>query len=199
MLSSIETGQGRVILSLIRDVTECDTGVGLRFHLAALVNSSGDAIIDKTLDGAISSWNQSAERIFGYSAVEAIGQPISILLPSGRAHEDANVVDLLKRGETIHAHDAVRRRKDRQNIDVSVMFSPIYDPLGNLVGASKVVRDITERKQSETELETRRAQAVTSAHLSELGMRPEASLTRSTIHWRLSTHLRATYWRWRKR
>jgi PAS domain S-box-containing protein len=168
MSSLLETGQGKLLLSLIRDISERDPGTGLRFHLAALVNSSGDAIIGRTVEGVITSWNQSAERIFGYSALEAIGKPISMLLPPGK--EDEDLLGSLKRGETINAYDAVRTRKDGRNIEVSVSMSPIFDPLGNLVGASKVARDITDRKQMETELEVRRAQAVASARLSALGM-----------------------------
>jgi len=170
MSSLLETGQGKLLLSLIRDVSVRDPGAGLRFHLAALVNSSGDAIIGETMEGVITSWNQSAERIFGYSPQEAIGKPISMLLPPGKEDEELDLLGCLKRGETTNAYDAVRTRKDGLNIEVSVSMSPIFDPLGNLVGASKVARDITDRKQLETELEVRRAQAVASAGLSALGM-----------------------------
>jgi PAS domain S-box-containing protein len=170
VLSSIETPEGRRVLSLILDFTARDPAVGFRLHLAALVDSSGEAIIGRTLDGIICSWNRSAERIFRYSAEEAIGQPVRMLYPSGSEEEEFDVSERLKKGETIGAHDAVRRRKDGQNIDVSVSISPIFDPLGNLAGASKVVRDITERKQMEAELEVRREQSMISARLSELGM-----------------------------
>ncbi|HLW81453.1 MAG TPA: PAS domain S-box protein [Candidatus Acidoferrales bacterium] len=148
MLSPLETGQRKLVLSLIRNLAERDIGEALRFHLAALVNSSGDAIIGKTMDGVIASWNKSAERMFGYSADEAIGKSISMLLPPGREDEESDILGRLKRGETIRTYDALRRRKDGRNIDVSVTISPIYDPLGNLVGASKVARDITELKQA---------------------------------------------------
>jgi PAS domain S-box-containing protein len=170
ILSSLETQQGKLILSLIRDFADRDPAVGFRLHLAALVNSSGEAIIGKTLGGIITSWNRSAERIFGYSVEEAIGKPISMLFPAGKEVEAADVLKRLRKGETISAHDTMRRRKDGHNIDVSVAISPIFDPLGNLVGASKVARDVTELKQMKTELEIRRAQAVSSARLSELGM-----------------------------
>jgi PAS domain S-box-containing protein len=168
--SPLETEHGTLALSLIRDLSQREPGSALRFHLAALVNSSGDAIIGKTMNGVITSWNQSAERIFGYSAQEAVGQHISMLHPCGREDERLDTLECLKRGETINAYDAVRRRKDGQNIDVSVTISPIFDPLGNLVGSSKVMRDITERKRLEGELEVSRAQAVSSARLSALGM-----------------------------
>jgi len=148
MLKPVETKQGKRVLSLIRDLTEHDSGAARRFHLAALVNSSGDAIIGKTLGGIITSWNQSAERMFGYSAQEAIGKSMSMLLPPGQEEEEADILRRLKRGETIRAYDAVRKHKDGRDIDVSVTVSPIYDPMGNLVGASKVARDITERKRT---------------------------------------------------
>ncbi len=142
VLCAVETSEGKRILSLIRDFTERDPAVGFRLHLAELVDSSNEAIIGRTLDGIICSWNRSAERIFRYSADEAIGQPIGMLYPPGSEDEELDA-DRLKRGQTIDAHDAVRRRKDGQNIDVSVSISPIFDPQGNLIGASKVARDIT--------------------------------------------------------
>ena len=154
MLSPLETGQRTLVLSLIRNLAERDTREALRFHLAALVNSSGDAIIGKMLDGTITSWNKSAERIFGYSAEEAIGKPITMLLPPGTEDEASDILGRMKRGE-ISTYDAVRRRKDGRNIAVSVTISPIFDTLGNLVGASKVARDFTERKRAEDELARR--------------------------------------------
>jgi PAS domain S-box-containing protein len=170
MRSPLQTGQGNLLLSLIRDVSNREPGAGLRFHLAALVDSSSDAIIGETTEGVITSWNRSAERIFGYSAKEAIGKPISMLLPPAGAEAGLDIWGPLKRGETINAYDAVRTRKDGRNVEVSVTMSPIFDPLGNLVGASKVARDIGDRKLMEAELEVRRAQAVASARLSALGM-----------------------------
>ena len=168
--SPLETSDGTLVLSLIRDLSEREPGEALRFHLAALVDSSGDAIIGRTLDGIITSWNKSAERIFGYSAQEAIGKPISMLHPAGRVEEELEILGCLLRGETVSNCDAVRCRKDGRHIEVSISISPIFDPLGNLVGASKVARDITERRRMEAELEVSRAQAVSSARLSALGM-----------------------------
>ncbi len=153
MLSPLETGQRTLVLSIIRNLAGRDTGESLRFHLAALVNSSSDAIIGEMLDGTITSWNKSAERIFGYSADEAIGKPIAMLLPPG-TEEESDILGRLKR-EEISTYDAVRRRKDGRNISVSVTISPIFDTLGNLVGASKVARDFTERKRAEEELARR--------------------------------------------
>jgi PAS domain S-box-containing protein len=169
-LSRVETQHGRLLLSLIRDFTKRDPAVDFRLHLAALVNSSGEAIIGATSDGTICSWNHSAERIFGYSEDEAIGKPISMLFPPGDNGETADALERMKRGEAISTQEVVRRRKDGRDIDVSVTLSPIFDPLGNLVGVSNVARDITEHKQLKSELELRRGQAVASARLSELGM-----------------------------
>jgi PAS domain S-box-containing protein len=168
--SPLETQHGTLVLSLIRDLSEREPGEALRFHLAALVDSSGDAIIGRTLDGIITSWNKSAERIFGYSAQDAIGKPICMLHTGGREEEELEIRGRLERGETISNCDTVRCRKDGQSIEVSVSISPIFDPLGKLIGASKVARDITERRRMETELEVSRAQAVSSARLSALGM-----------------------------
>ncbi len=153
MLCPLAQGQGKLVLSLIHDPSARDTGGDLKSHLAALVSSSSDAIIGMTLDGVITNWNQSAQRLFGYSAAEAIGKPMSMLLPPGREEEESDILGRLKRGETIQAYDAVRRRKDGRNVDVSVTISPIFDPMGNLVGASHVARDITERKRTENALQ----------------------------------------------
>ena len=145
-------GKENWVLSLIHDLSEHRIGDGLRYHLAALVNSSGDAIIGKTLDGVMTSWNHGAERMFGYSAREAIGKSISMLLPPNRKAEQAEILRRLKSGESTKAYETLRRRKDGRDVDVSVTISPIFDPRGNLVGASHVARDITERKRAEEAL-----------------------------------------------
>ena len=113
VLSAVETPEGKRILGLIRDFTERDPPVGFRLHLAELVDSSSEAIIGRSLDGIICSWNRSAERIFRYSADESIGQPIGMLYRPGSEDEELDAVERLKRGETIDAHDAVRRRSGR--------------------------------------------------------------------------------------
>ena len=153
MLCPLEHGHGKLVLSLIHDLSERDTGGALKFLLAALVNSSGDAIIGNTLDGVITNWNQSAQRIFGYSAEEVIGKPMSMLFPPGREEEESHILGRLKRAESIQAYDTLRRRKDGRDLDVSVTISPIFDPIGNLVGASQAARDITERKRTENALQ----------------------------------------------
>ena len=148
-LSPLETEEGTLISSTIRDVTERKKAEELRAQLAAIVDSSDDAIIGKSLDGTIRSWNSGATRVFGYDAEEVIGKSISILLPHGRVGEEPEILERLKMGERIESFEAVRRRKDGQDIDVSVTISPIHDSRGELIGASNVSRDISERKRAE--------------------------------------------------
>jgi PAS domain S-box-containing protein len=151
-LGPLETAGGVIVSSTIRDVTERRKVEELRFQLAAIVDSSDDAIIGNSLDGTIQSWNRGAERTFGYRADEVIGQPISILLPPGRLGEEPEVIARIQRGERVLPFETVRRRKDAQDIHVSVSISAILDSRGNVVGASKLARDISERKRAETAL-----------------------------------------------
>jgi len=146
-LSPLETEEGVLVSSAIRDVTERKKAEELRAQLAAIVDSSDDAIIGKSLDGTIRSWNKGAERIFGYAAEEVIGQPISLLLPPGRQAEEPAIVERLKKGERVDPFETVRRRKDGHDIDASVTISPIHDSRGNVIGASKVARDISDRRR----------------------------------------------------
>ncbi len=123
-------------------------------HLAAIVESSDDAIISKDLDGAITSWNAGAQRLFGYTADEAVGQPGSLLVPPDRIGEEAEILRRLCAGERVDHFETVRRRKDGALLDVSLTMSLIKDHDGRVVGASKIARDITARRQAE---EKRRA------------------------------------------
>jgi PAS domain S-box-containing protein len=120
--------------------------------LASIVESSDDAVISKTLDGRITSWNKGAERLFGYSAAEAIGQPISLIIPPDRWNEEVNIIESLKRGERIDHFETERRCKDGSLAQISVSISPLRDSYGNIVGASKVARDIGQRKRAERAL-----------------------------------------------
>jgi PAS domain S-box-containing protein len=115
-------------------------------RLAAIVESSDDAIVSKTLDGVITSWNTAAERIFGYSASEAVGQHITLIIPDERRSEEDDVIARIRRGERLSHFETVRRRKDGQMIEVSLTVSPVRDAHGVVVGASKVARDISERR-----------------------------------------------------
>ncbi|MGA9304667.1 MAG: PAS domain S-box protein [Candidatus Sulfotelmatobacter sp.] len=120
--------------------------------LAAIVASSDDAIISKNLDGIITSWNKSAERIFGYTPEEAIGQHITLIIPQERYAEESDILARLRRGERVDHFETVRRRKDGSFLDVSLTISPVRDSSGRVIGASKVARDITAQKQAEQAL-----------------------------------------------
>lgn len=121
-------------------------------HLAAIISSSDDAIISKTLDGIITSWNHGAQRIYGYTALEMVGRPLAVLIPPGRANEESAILERIRQGGVIDHYETVRVAKDGRMIDVSVTISPIRDGEGNIIGASKIARDITERKKAEARL-----------------------------------------------
>jgi PAS domain S-box-containing protein len=123
--------------------------------LAAIVDSSDDAIVSKTLDGVITSWNNSAERMFGYTREEAVGQHITLIIPKDRRDEEVKIAERLRRGERVDHFETVRVRKDGTLLDLSLTISPVKDAAGRVVGASKVARDITERKQVEQALAER--------------------------------------------
>jgi PAS domain S-box-containing protein len=106
-----------------------------RFHLAAIVESSDDAIVSKDLDGIIQSWNTGAERLFGYRAAEVIGRSISILVPADRPDEEPGILARIRRGERVEHYETVRVRKDGGSIDVSITVSPIRDESGRIIGA----------------------------------------------------------------
>ena len=134
------------------DITERKQAEEVLGRLAAIVESSDDAIIGKTLDGVITSWNSGAQRLFGYSAEEAIGQPVSLVVPPDRHDELLGILSLLERGERVEHLETVRVRKDGVRLDVSVSSSPIRDGAGRVVAAASISRDITERKRVQDEL-----------------------------------------------
>jgi PAS domain S-box-containing protein len=117
--------------------------------LAAIVQSSDDAIVSKDLDGIITSWNKGAERLFGYTPEEAIGKPIRMLIPTNRQDEEPAILERIRRGEATNHYETVRQRKDGTLVDISLTVSPIRTSEGDIVGASKIARDITERKRAE--------------------------------------------------
>src|SRR5215204_4268753 len=123
------------------------------YWLSALIDSADDAIISKTLEGVITSWNQGAERIFGYTAAEAIGNPVTMLIPEGHLDEEPAILARLRAGERIEHYETVRMRKDGTLMDISLTVSPIIGPRGTIVGASKIARDITEQRQARKELD----------------------------------------------
>jgi len=134
------------------DITERKRAEEVRERLVAVVESSDDAIIGKTMDGTITTWNRGAEKVFGYSSAEAVGKTIQMLVPPERANEERDILARIGRGESVDHFETVRVRKDGKGIDVSVTISPIRDSSGAIVGVSKVARDISERKRAEQRL-----------------------------------------------
>jgi PAS domain S-box-containing protein len=128
---------------------KADKAIGL---LAAIVDSSEDAIVSKTLGGVITSWNAGAERLFGYTASEAVGQHISLVIPANRSDEEMHIIERIKRGERIEHFDTVRVGKNGTALDISLTISPVRNADGEIIGASKIARDISQRKQIEREL-----------------------------------------------
>jgi PAS domain S-box-containing protein len=124
----------------------------VRSLLAYIVESSDDAIIGVTLDGIVSSWNRGAENIYGYPAREVVGKPASILLPSDRPGDISNILDSIRRGERVERYETTRMRKDGKKVHIALIVSPILDAAGEIIGASSIARDITERKEGEGEL-----------------------------------------------
>lgn len=135
------------------DITRRKEAEEMRERLAAIVDSSDDAIVSWNLEGAIIAWNHGAEKLSGYSAAEALGKPIGILAPAERSGEDYEILERVARGESFEHYETVRLRKDGTRIDVSVTISPIRDPTGRIVGVSRIARDITERKRAEAALQ----------------------------------------------
>jgi PAS domain S-box-containing protein len=147
-----ERGQFLYSRCFTRDMTEIRQADRDRAMLAAIIESSQDAIISKTFDGVIRSWNAGAERLFGYSPEEAVGQPITLIIPPERHGEEREILARLRRGERIEHFETIRVAKDRRQIDISLTISPLRDSNGYLIGASKIARDISERKQAELQL-----------------------------------------------
>ena len=121
-------------------------------QLAAIVESSNDAIIGKDLDGIITSWNKGAERLFGYATDEAVGKPVTLLIPPDRHDEEAMILERIRRDKRIEHYETIRRCEHGGLIDISLTISPIKNAKGNIVGASKIARDITAKKQSEAQI-----------------------------------------------
>jgi PAS domain S-box-containing protein len=151
-------------------------------YLAAIVESSDDAIIGKTLDGIITSWNAGATRIFGYTAEEMIGQPISLLVPADRPDDARQILERIRRGERVHHYETERLRKDGRRIYVSLSVSPIKDASGTIVGASKIARDVTERRDAEEERERLLADAQQARALAEAASRAKDDLLSVVSH-----------------
>jgi two-component system CheB/CheR fusion protein len=138
-----------LFVAYLRDITDRNRGEEASRRLAAIIESSDDAIITKDLTGRITSWNASAQRLFGYAPEEIIGKPITTLIPLDRHHEEPRILQQIRRGERIDHYETVRRRKDGTLFNISVTVSPLKDETGKVIGASKIARDITDRVQNE--------------------------------------------------
>ncbi len=147
----IRDGAGAPIGAVLvfRDVSERRRTEEVRARLAAIVESSEDAIVSKTLDGVIRSWNAGAQRLFGYTPEEAVGRPITLIIPPEREDEERTILARLARGERIEHFETVRVSRDGRRVDISLTVSPLRDGEGRIIGASKVARDVTERKRAE--------------------------------------------------
>lgn len=174
----LSVGEGRLhdqrfFVGIIRDLSEIKTQTEARQRSdrlrAQIVDSSDDAIISKTLDGTITSWNPSAERIFGFSAGEAIGRNIAILFPPELLAEEEKIMARVRAGQEIEPFETVRRGKDGRDITVRLSVAPIRDGMGRVIGASKISRDVTQRKQAELQTEKLQSELAHVARLSAMG------------------------------
>ena len=153
-VSPVKESGERITGALIvaRDITLTKRATERETWLASIINFSDDAIISKTLEGIITSWNRGAERIFGYTPDEVIGKHISILIPPGRTDEEPEIISKVSRGQYIHHYVTERMRKDGTTVNISLTVSPVKNAHGNIVGVSKIARDITEQKKREDEI-----------------------------------------------
>jgi len=148
------TGAVTAYGTVTRNLTESKSAEQRLRSLASIVESSDDAIVSKNLNGIIANWNKGAERIFGYTAEEAIGQPITILIPADRHSEEREILTRIRRGDRIDHYETTRQRKDGSLIVVSLTVSPIKNAEGQIIGASKIARDMTEQKRSQEQIAT---------------------------------------------
>src|ERR1700687_518167 len=143
-----ERGELVGAVNILVDITDRKLAEEASLRLAAIVESSDDAIISKDMNGTITSWNGGAERLYGYTAEEIVGKPISALIPSDHPDDFPAIMGRLRRGERIEHYETVRVCKDGRRVDVSLTISPVRNAEGKIIGASKIARDITERKQA---------------------------------------------------
>ncbi len=148
-ITPISVGDTYGFSAFIRDITERKRAEAANARLVAIVESSEDAIVSKDLNGVIITWNHGAERLFGYSAKEVVGRPITVLIPDGYRHEETEILARIRRGEATEHYETIRRRKDGHLLNISLTVSPLRDGQGNIIGASKIARDVSDRKRSE--------------------------------------------------
>jgi PAS domain S-box-containing protein len=144
-----DDGQLVGAVNMLVDITERKRNEEAAQHYAAIVESSDDAIVSKDINGVITSWNSGAQRLFGYTSQEAVGKSVTMLIPADRHDEEPRILERIRRGERIDHYETIRQRKDGSRVDISLTVSPIRDLGGNVIGASKIGRDISDRKRAE--------------------------------------------------
>jgi PAS domain S-box-containing protein len=144
-----ETGAIVGAINTLIDVSEQERAEEIRQRLVSIVESSQDAIVAKDLNGIITNWNRGAQQLFGYTAEEVIGKPVTVLIPHDHLNEEPEILSRIRRGERVDHYETIRRRKDGSLVEISLMVSPVKDAEGRIVGASKIARDITERRRAE--------------------------------------------------
>ncbi len=168
-VGEMRVGDSRGFIGVVRDLTERKLVETSRDRLAAIVESSHDAVIGKDLNGFITSWNHGAEEMYGYTPAEAVGKPLDILAPPDRKGEVFALIERIKRGEVISNYDTVRVTKSGRPVDVSLTLSPIYDAKGNLIGVSTIARNVTELHHAERRIRELTAEMVHISRLSAMG------------------------------
>ena len=161
---------GGTHITVLRDLTERNRNAVTRARLAALISSSGDAVVGETLDGIVTDWNPAAERLYGYSADEVIGRPLQLLISPDRLQEAEELLLRARRGESIEGFETIRWTKDGRRIDVSLTVSPVRNDAGQIIGTSAIIRDVTERVRLEQELCTSQNQFASAFEHAAIGM-----------------------------
>jgi PAS domain S-box-containing protein len=170
---------------LEREIVERRRAEDASATFASVVKSSNDAVVTKTLEGKITSWNAAAERMFGYSAAEIIGHHITELIPEERRDEEVEIIRKIARGELVTHYETIRRRKDGSTFDISLSISPILDSRGRIIGASKVARDISDRKATEAAIRQLNSSSRSASASGPARCRTRsASSNRSRTRWR---------------
>ncbi len=175
---SVSPEPSGVLYGIARDVTASHAAREAHARLAAIIESSDDAIVGETESGTVTSWNEGAEKIFGYRSQEAIGQPISFLIPPDRMGEESELLERVFRNERVDHFETVRQRKDGRKIDVSVTLSPVRDRSGKIVGISKIARDISRRKEVEAALVKKNQELEVAARIDHIASRVMVALSK---------------------